>query len=88
MEQGFEAVIALGEASAAPALLQRQSVVVGVSDGNVLARRPAFKQARLRSTMRLLTSDALQQIQSIPLRNSMAPGAPLCSAAWVRPAGV
>ena len=80
-EQGFEAVIALGEACAAPALLQRQSVVLGVSNGNVLVRRPAFKQAQLRNTMHSLTSEAIQQIQNIPLRNSMAPGVHLCNLA-------
>ena len=32
-EQGFESVLALGEANAAPALLQRQSVVAGLSNG-------------------------------------------------------
>ena len=74
LEQGFEAVIALGEANAAPALLQRQSVIVGVSNGNVLVRRPALRQARLRSTMQTLTSKAIQQIKDIPIRNSMAPG--------------
>ena len=80
-EQGFEAVIALGEACAAPALLQRQTVVLGVSNGNVLVRRPAFKQAQLRNTMRSLTSEAIQQMKDIPLRNSMAPGVHLCNLA-------
>ena len=74
-------MIALGEACAAPALLQRQSVVLGVSNGNVLVRRPAFKQAQLRNTMRLLTSEAIQQMKDIPLRNSMAPGVHLCNLA-------
>ncbi len=80
-EQGFEAVIALGEACAAPALLQRQSVFLGVSNGNVLVRRPAFKQAQLRNTMRSLTSEAIQQMKDIPLRNSIAPGVHLCNLA-------
>ena len=79
IEQGFEAVIALGEANAPPALLQRQSVLVGVSNGSVLVRRPTFKQAQLRNTMHSLPSGAIQQIKDIPLRNSMAPGVHLCN---------
>ena len=53
-EQGFESVLALGEADTAPALLQRQSVVAGVSNGDVFVKRRATQPAKLRATMQPL----------------------------------
>ena len=73
-DQGFESVVALGEATSAPALLQRQSVVAGVSNGEVLARTPATKPARLRATMQPLTATILNSFASIPLRTNMGAG--------------
>lgn len=74
MEQGFDSVLALGELNAAPALLQRQSVVAGVSNGEVLVRVPATKTAQLRSTRPQLANTILESFGVVPLRNSMAPG--------------
>ncbi len=73
-EQGFESVLALGEANAAPALLQRQSVVAGLSNGEVLVRAPATQPAQLRATMQPLTSEFLRNFAGIPLRDSLIPG--------------
>jgi len=73
-QQGFENVMALGEANAAPALLQRQSCVAGVSDGKVLVKPPATQPAQLRSTMEPLNPEMLKTFADIPLRNSMVAG--------------
>ena len=74
IEQGFEDVLALGEANTAPALLQRQSVVAGLSNGEVLVRPPATQSAQLRATMPPLTIEFLQAFAGIPLRDSLVPG--------------
>lgn len=66
--------MALGEANAAPALLQRQSCVAGVSDGKVLVKPPATQPAQLRSTMEPLNPEMLKTFADIPLRNSMVAG--------------
>ncbi len=73
-EQGFESVMALGEANTAPALLQRQSVVAGLSNGEVPVRPPVTQPAQLRATMQPLTGDLLQSFAGIPLRDSLVPG--------------
>ena len=66
--------MALGEANAAPALLQRQSCVAGFSDGTVLVKPPATQPAQLRSTMDPLNHEMLKAFADVPLRNSMVAG--------------
>ena len=73
-EQGFENVVALGEADTAPALLQRQSVIAGLSNGEILVKPPPTQPAQLRSTMPPLASDLLRSFAAIPLRDSLVPG--------------
>ena len=73
-EQGFECVLTLGESNMAPALLQRQSVAAGLSNGEVFVRAPAMQPAQLRATMQPLTSDLLRDFACTPLRDDLTPG--------------
>jgi hypothetical protein len=45
-EQGFSPVVVVGESKPAPALLSRQSVVLGVSDGAIRIARQSPAKAR------------------------------------------
>ena len=81
IEQGFDPAFSLGEANEAPPLLCRQSVVLGVSDGRVMAKPPLTKPARLRATMPPLPPHLLDGFGDIPLRNDLPTGATTCSLA-------
>ena len=78
-EQGFAPVVVLGEASPAPPLLARQSVVLGVSDGAVLAAPPTIGPALLAATMPPLSQQLLASFRDLPLRDDLPPGALLTS---------
>lgn len=74
IEQGFDPALGLGEVNDAPPLLCRQSVVLGVSDGRVMAKPPPTKPARLRATMPPLPQHLLDGFGDIPLRNDLPAG--------------
>ena len=78
-EQGFGPGVVLGEARPAPALLCRQSVVLGVSNGAILIRPPPTRPARLRATMPPLSPQLLGSFRDLPLRNDLPPGEPLAT---------
>lgn len=78
-EQGFESALGLGEVNDAPALLRRQSVVLGISDGRVMAKPPPTKPARLCATMPTLPQRLLDGFGDIPLRNDLPAGGTACS---------
>lgn len=75
-EQGFESVLTLGEPNMAPALLQRQVVAAGLSNGEVYVRAPAMQPGQLRATMQPLTSELLRGFACIPLCDNLTPGKP------------
>lgn len=75
LEQGFDDALCVGEADCGlPALLCRQSVVLGVSDGRILAKPPPTKPAQLRATMPQLPQQLLDGFQDLPLRNDLPTG--------------
>lgn len=74
-EQGFDPAVVLGEAGEAPPLLRRQSVVLGVSNGRVMAKPPPYKPAQLRATMPALPQQLLDGFRNLHLRDDLPAGA-------------
>ena len=75
LEQGFDPALCVGEADRSlPSLLCRQSVVLGVSDGHIMARPPPTKPAQLRATMPPIPQQLLDSFQDLPLRNDLPTG--------------
>ena len=72
-EQGFSNVLVAGQNAAAPALLSRQSVVIGVSDGAIRIARQKVKQAGARRTAAAKPSPAASH--KMPVQASLAPPA-------------
>ncbi|KAK9803996.1 hypothetical protein WJX72_011444 [[Myrmecia] bisecta] len=73
-EQGFGEIVIAGQTTNAPPLLSRQTVIVGASDGRILARRSPFTKATLRATMPALPPQLLDAFRSLPLRNDLPDG--------------
>jgi hypothetical protein len=73
-EQGFEHGTIAGESCSASWLLSRQSVVLGTSDGRIMARPPSTRPAQLRATMAPLPQDLFEGLKDLPLRSELPPG--------------
>ncbi len=73
-EQGFEGVLVAGDATDARWLLSRQSVVLGVSDGAILARPRPTVPVDLPSNTPPVPPQLLDRFRSLQLRNSLPPG--------------
>lgn len=69
---GFEGVVVAGEGTPAPALLSRQSVVAGVSDGVVLIfeREDSLVPMQLPADATPLPADILDTFMHIPVRQA------------------
>lgn len=74
-EQGFGAAVIAGEAADARWLLSRQSVVVGVSDGSILAKPRPTQPVSLPADLPPMHPQLLDSFHSLPLRNSLPQGA-------------
>ena len=73
-EQGFEQACIAGEKLQAPWLLGRQSVVMGLSDGLILAQPGAYVAKCLHGPPAGLPADLAASFAQLPLRDSMPPG--------------
>ena len=78
-EQGFEQPVIAGENLQAPPLLSCQSVVIGISDGNIqLPRRTGLVKAAKKAVSRAMTAET--QRQQIP--SAIARPAKVTSELW------
>ena len=73
LEQGYEPCIA-GKGCKVPWLLSRQSVVMGLSDGLILAQPAAFVSRDLGGHPASLPHELAARFMQIPLRNSLPQG--------------
>jgi hypothetical protein len=76
-EQGFEHAIAVGESIEAPALLSRQSLVLGVSDGQIqVARKTKAQQGQQKTAAKAKAPERSMQQRLAPA-NRVAEVGPL-----------
>ena len=73
-EQGFTEVQVAGSALSPPALLSRQSVVMGISDGEVRAPPPAEVPRQLQAAAPPLADGILEGFKAVQLQNLLPPG--------------
>jgi hypothetical protein len=73
-EQGFEGAVVAGEAAEARWLLSRQSVVLAVSNGSILAEPRPTVSVSLPSLLPPLPQQLLDGFRSLDLRNSLPQG--------------
>lgn len=73
-EQGFEGPVVAGEAAEARWLLSRQSVVLAVSNGSILAAPRPTVSISLPSLLPPLPQQLMEGFRSLDLRNSLPQG--------------
>ena len=74
LEQGFEQPCIAGKGCEVPWLLSRQSVVMGLSDGLILAQPAVFVPRTLNGHLASLPHELAASYMHIPLRNSLPQG--------------
>ena len=72
--QGVAPVVAAGQAAAAPRLLSRQVVVVGVSDGVILGPPAAHVLRTLQTRTAPVPASLLEGFKDLELRDSLPAG--------------
>ncbi len=77
--QGFTPVVAAGQAAAAPRLLSRQVVVMGVSDGVILGPPATHVLRTLQTRAAPVPASLLEGFKDLELRDSLPEGASLYS---------
>ena len=73
--QGFTPVVAAGQAAAAPRLLSRQVVVMGVSDGVILGPPSSHMLRTLQTRAAPVPASLLEGFKDLELRDSLPGGA-------------